>query len=254
MSILIGSVYLRNMSTSSAILRPKILIVEDEQAIREGLVDVFTYHGFEVTDVVDGKQGLKEATSHCYDLIVLDLMLPYIDGIQICKEIRSKNHNQAIVMLTAKGAQDEIIEGLKSGADDYIAKPFSIQELILRCKAVLRRNNMPIPGESLIELGTLKLNLLSGQAQPLENDLERDEITFSKREVELITYLLKNRSRPVSRDELLSKVWDYKRAQDITTRTVDVHIAKIRQKIENDPGDPKTLVTVRGSGYQIILE
>ena len=225
-----------------------ILVVEDEEAIRSGLIDVFVFHGYEVDSAATGPEGLEKALTGKFDLILLDIMLPGMDGYQICNEIRLKDRDQPIIMLTAKTSDEEIIQGLKLGADDYVAKPFSIQQLVLRVEAVLRRSQVGIEQARTITLGDdvqIDTENLSGQ-----NGAET--LTFTKREIEVIAYLAANSGRPVPREELLTKVWGYARNLEIETRTVDIHIAKIRRKIEADPKQPANLVTVRGAGYRLM--
>jgi two-component system response regulator RegX3 len=222
--------------------------VEDEEAIRSGLIDVFVFHGYEVDSAATGPEGLEKALTGKFDLILLDIMLPGMDGYEICNEIRNKDRDQPIIMLTAKTSDEEIIQGLKLGADDYVAKPFSIQQLVLRVEAVLRRSQVGIEQARTISLGDdvqIDTENLSGQ-----NGAEA--LTFTKREIEVISYLAANSSRPVPREELLTKVWGYARNLEIETRTVDIHIAKIRRKIEADPKQPANLVTVRGAGYRLM--
>ena len=225
-----------------------ILVIEDEPAIREGLLDVLVYHGYEVDSAADGNEGLSKAMTGRHDLILLDIMLPGLDGYAICDRIRAEDRDQPIIMLTAKASDDEIIEGLRLGADDYVAKPFSIQQLVLRIEAVLRRSRageahartLSLAG---IEIDTANLCGTAGDA----------EIAFTRREIDLVTYLARHADRPVSREELLTKVWGYARNLDLETRTVDIHIAKLRRKIEPDPKVPVNLITVRGAGYRLVV-
>jgi two-component system response regulator RegX3 len=170
-----------------------------------------------------------------------------MDGYEICDRIRAEDRQQPIIMLTAKTSDEEIIQGLKLGADDYVPKPFSIQQLVLRIEAVLRRTQAGQEQARTIDLGSLKVDVenLSG----LDGS---EEITFTKREIELLSYLAQNSERPISREELLLKVWGYARNLDIETRTVDIHIAKLRRKIETDPKEPRNLITVRGAGYRLV--
>ncbi len=222
--------------------------MEDEEAIRSGLIDVFVFHGYQVDSAATGPEGLDKALTGKFDLILLDIMLPGMDGYEICDEIRSKDRDQPIIMLTAKTSDEEIIQGLKLGADDYVAKPFSIQQLVLRVEAVLRRSQIGSDRAKTISLANgvhIDTENLSGQngAEPL---------TFTKREIEVLVYLAANSGRPVPREELLTKVWGYARNLEIETRTVDIHIAKIRRKIEADPKEPASLVTVRGAGYRLL--
>jgi len=227
----------------------RILVVEDEEAIRTGLIDVLVFHGYETDSAATGPEGLEKALTGRFDLILLDVMLPGLDGYAICEKIRAVDRNQAIIMLTAKTSDEEIIEGLKLGADDYVPKPFSIQQLVLRIEAVLRRSQIVQEQARILSVGSVEIDTvnLSG----LKGD---EEIAFTKREVEVLTYLANNSDRPVAREELLSKVWGYARGLDIETRTVDIHIAKIRRKIEVDPKQPTALITVRGAGYRLVVE
>jgi DNA-binding response OmpR family regulator len=227
---------------------PHVLIVEDEPSIRSGLSDALVYHGFAVTSEADGKQGLDLALSGKFDLILLDIMLPQVDGFTICNEIRRVDRRQPIIMLTAKSADEDIINGLSLGADDYVAKPFSVAQLVLRIKAVLRRAGVGVEAERMLELdGRLSIDLdnLTG----LNGD---ESLVFTRREADILRYLRSHADRPVSRDELLNKVWGYSRTADIETRTVDIHMAKLRRKIEPDPKTPRFLVTVRGAGYRLL--
>jgi two-component system response regulator RegX3 len=226
-----------------------ILVVEDEEAIREGLIDVLVFHGYGVDSAATGPDGLEKSLSGKFDLILLDIMLPGMDGYEICNRIRREDRNQPIIMLTAKTSDEEIIQGLKLGADDYVPKPFSIQELVLRIEAVLRRSQVGVELARTLSLGELQVD-----TENLSGTNGSEEITFTKREIEVLSYLAQNADRPVSREELLSKVWGYARNLDIETRTVDIHIAKLRRKIEVDPKEPEKLVTIRGAGYRLMTE
>ncbi|MFW5451281.1 MAG: response regulator transcription factor [Methylophagaceae bacterium] len=227
----------------------RILIVEDEAAIREGLIDVFVYHGYEVDFSDDGAEGLDKALSGEFDLILLDVMLPNLNGFEICNQIREQDRDQAIIMLTAKSSDDDIIEGLSLGADDYIAKPFSVAQLVLRVQAVLRRTSHIIDPNQQIQLAEdiiIDCQNLSGQCGG-------EALAFTRREIEILQYLHANSQRPISRDELLHKVWGYADNIELETRTVDIHIAKLRRKIEPDPSQPQYLTTVRGAGYRLLV-
>ncbi len=227
----------------------KILIIEDEEPIRKGLSDTFVFNGYEVLSAERGDTGLQLALSEKIDLVLLDIMLPGIDGFQICDEIRKKRPHLPIVMLTAKSSEEDIITGLQLGADDYIGKPFSIQELLLRAQAILKRTRKDIFDRDLLKLGDeieIDCKNLAGRTR------KDQDIDFTKREIEILLYLFHNAHRPVSRDELLSEVWNYSREAAIETRTVDIHIAKLRRKIERDPKKPTFLITVRGEGYKLL--
>ena len=225
----------------------RILVVEDEEAIREGLIDVLVFHGYEVDSAATGPDGLEKAQTGKFDLVLLDIMLPGMDGYEICDRIRTDDRDQAIVMLTAKTSDEEIIEGLKLGADDYVSKPFSIQQLVLRIEAVLRRSRTGIEHARTLQLGDVEVD--TENFSGLKNG---EALTFTRREIEVLSYLAQNQDRPISRDELLVKVWGYARNLNIETRTVDIHIAKLRRKIEANPKEPTNLVTVRGAGYRLI--
>jgi two-component system response regulator RegX3 len=227
-----------------------LLIVEDEEAIRTGLVDVFVYHGFEVDFAVDGLEGLEKAIGGNYSLILLDVMLPSMNGFDICKAIREQDKSQPIIMLTAKTADEDIIQGLTLGADDYVAKPFSVAQLVLRVQAVLRRSAESQDSNEIIKLDSkreIDVAHLCIKGEGINN-------SFTRREMQVIEYLHQNNSRPVSREELLTKIWGYRPDMDIETRTVDIHIAKIRKKIEFNPKEPSYLQTVRGAGYKLLSQ
>jgi two-component system response regulator RegX3 len=229
--------------------KPRILIVEDEKAIRVGLVDVFVYHGFAVDSATEGPAGLQKALTGTFDMILLDVMLPGMNGFDICNRIREQDKDQPIIMLTAKTSDEDIVHGLTLGADDYVAKPFSVAQLVLRVQAVLRRSRHSEASQNHIQLGDLvKIDIcnLSGT----RND---EALSFTRREMEIIEYLYSHRERPVSREELLNKVWGYAKNADIETRTVDIHIAKLRRKIEANSADPRFLTTVRGAGYRLLV-
>jgi len=228
----------------------KILVVEDEMAIRIGLMDVLVYHGFEVDYADDGAIGLQKALSGQFDLVILDVMLPSMNGFDICEAIRQQDKQQPIIMLTAKTSDEDIIQGLSLGADDYIAKPFSVAQLILRVKAVLRRSASPITETEFIQLDSnRKIDLKN-----LQIWIDDTAYSFTKREIQVIEYLYHHPDVPSTREDLLHQVWGYPKNSDIETRTVDIHIAKIRKKIEVDAKQPSFLLTVRGAGYKLRCE
>ena len=229
--------------------KPRILVVEDEAAIREGLADVLVYHGYRVDAVADGRDGLKKALSGQYDLLLLDVMLPGRDGFAICDEVRKVDREQPIILLTAKTGDEDIVNGLALGADDYIGKPFSIAELVLRVKAVLRRSRSGLALAAEIRLaGDIAID-----TRNLSGSRAGEPLQFTRREIDILQYLQQNSDRPVSREELLTRVWGYDRTADIETRTVDIHIAKLRRKIEPDSKEPRNLITVRGAGYRLLV-
>ena len=227
---------------------PSILVVEDEEAIRVGLIDVLVFHGFNVEYSDDGLTGLEMAKTGKFDLLLLDVMLPNLNGFEICKRIRACDKSQAIIMLTAKSADEDIINGFQLGADDYVAKPFSITQLVLRIKAVLNRT-MSIPDKNNVIVldENTKVDLQNLCVQRIDG-----EQPFTKREAKVLSYLYQHKQNAISREELLSAVWGYSKELAIETRTVDIHIARIRRKIERDAKSPKFLVTVRGAGYRLL--
>jgi DNA-binding response OmpR family regulator len=229
----------------------KLLIIEDEAPIREGLIDLFVYHGYDADGAADGEQGLQMALTGSYALLVLDIMLPRLDGFSFCSAIRESRSALPVIMLTAKSSEEEIIAGLTLGADDYVTKPFSVRELVLRVEAVLKRSckrrfqQGPLVVGDGIEIDCVnRIECSTGKrGAPLR---------FTRREIEVLLYLQENCDRPVSREELLEQVWGYHKAMMIETRTVDIHIAKLRRKIEADPKNPRFLVTLRGEGYRLL--
>jgi DNA-binding response OmpR family regulator len=225
--------------------KPSILVVEDEESIRKGLCDVFIYNGYEVESAADGKDGLKKAQTGRYHLIVLDIMLPGLDGLTVCNEIRKLDRSQPIILLTAKGDEEDIIKGLKLGADDYVPKPFSVRELVARVEAVLRRSRKLTEEREKIRWASLEID-----PRNLWASVDGKTIELTRREVDILRYLIQCSERPVSRQELLKEVWGYGNAQ-METRTVDIHITKLRRKVEKDPDQPKRILTVRGEGYKI---
>ncbi|MGD8923495.1 MAG: response regulator transcription factor [Syntrophobacterales bacterium] len=229
--------------------KPKanILVVEDDLAILHGLLDVLVFNGYQATGVEDGKEGLQKALEDKYDLIILDVMLPTVDGFTICKEIREKKPGQAIVILTAKGSEDDVVTGFKAGADDYVSKPFSLRELMVRVEAVLRRSGKNLGDEQIHVRGIL----FDGQKLTASYNEETVEVT--RREMDIIVYLNRHSDQIVTKKDLLSEVWNYA-DPDIETRTVDIHILKLRKKITSLIGDSPLIVTIRGEGYRLESE
>ena len=223
-----------------------ILIIEDEIAIAEGLVDLCELNGYRVKHVADGESGLTEALTGQYGLILLDLMLPGMDGFTVCDKIREQDRSLPIIILSAKNSDEDIINGLKYGADDYISKPFSVPMLLARIEAVLRRSRQTMEAEGKLVAGNLRVNF-----REYTGVRGSDELAVTRKEIEILEYLWTNRDRAVPRSELLKKVWGYENADSVDTRTVDIHITKLRKKIEDDPSHPRLLVTFRGEGYQM---
>jgi len=227
-----------------------ILVVEDEEAIRSGLIDVFVYHGYAVDSAETGPLGLEKALTGRFDLILLDIMLPGMNGYDICNRIRAEDRDQPIIMLTAKTSDEEIVQGLKLGADDYVAKPFSVAELVLRVEAVLRRSQVGVEQARTISLPNgIRIDTVN-----LDGVNDDQPLAFTRREMDLLSYLAQHSDRPVSREEILVKVWGYAKNLQIETRTVDIHIAKLRRKLESDPAEPAILLTVRGAGYRLVTD
>ena len=230
--------------------KQRLLIVEDEEAIRTGLIDVFVYHGYDVNAESDGKRGLERALGGGFDLVLLDVMLPSMNGFDICDAIRKQDREQPVIMLTAKVSDEDIVNGLKLGADDYIGKPFGIQELVLRVEAVLRRSDRAGADERELDLGD---GLIVDSRGALRIARRRRRRVHAPRDRAAESPVPASRTGPVSRAELLNAVWGYAKHLDIETRTVDIHVAKLRRKIERDPKQPERLVTVRGAGYRLVV-
>jgi DNA-binding response OmpR family regulator len=224
--------------------RASILVVEDDPAILKGLLDVFVFNGYQAKGLEDGGEGLSAGLEENYDLIILDVMLPTLDGFSICKAVRKKKPGQGIIILTAKGSEDDIVTGFKAGADDYVSKPFSLRELMVRVESVLRRTGKNMGDEQIRFKG------IFFDGKTLNASYENHTIELTRREMDIIVYLYRHMDRIVSKKELLTEVWQYADA-DIETRTVDIHILKLRKKITALMGDLPVIVTVRGEGYRL---
>jgi len=224
--------------------KASILVVEDEDKIRAALRDFLEFHGFKVTEAVDGLDAERIAAEELFDLILLDLMLPKVSGEQLCRKWRQEGLHTPIIMLTAKGQEKEKVAGLDLGADDYITKPFSLEELLARINAVLRRTDPARAVGQSFKLGDLDVDIAA-----LKVRRKGKEIEITKREAGIIQYFAANPNRVISREELYRKVWD-DTMTDLETRTTDMHIAKLRSKIERDVNEPQIIKTVRGAGYK----
>jgi two-component system alkaline phosphatase synthesis response regulator PhoP len=222
---------------------PKVLIVEDDEAMATALSDGFAYEQFTVTVARDGLRGLKLALESFPDLIVLDVMLPKMSGLDICKRVRAERNVVPIIMLTARGQEIDKVLGLKTGADDYITKPFSFMELMARVEAVMRRSRTPAKQIRTFRFGDVEVDFRSCEARKAGKPIQ-----VSARELRLLAFLVERRGEVLSREQLLHGVWGYE--EDSLSRTVDVHIAKLRRKIEDKPADPRHIVTVHGLGYK----
>lgn len=223
----------------------KILIVDDEKPIVTLLKYNLENAGFVTEAAYDGLEAVKKAESSNYALIILDLMLPKLDGIEVCKQLRNNKIETPILMLTAKDEEFDKVLGLELGADDYLTKPFSPKEVIARIKAILRRTK----NLNQNNFHTLKIGELIVYPERYEAEMNSETITFTRKEFELLYYLAKNKGKVISRDQLLSGVWDYDFVGD--TRIVDVHISHLRDKIEPDTKKPIYIKTIRGLGYKL---
>ena len=221
-----------------------ILVVEDEESIRSALADFLEFHNFEVTEAADGLEAERIVAGRRFDLIMLDLMLPKISGEQLCFKWRNDGLQTPIIMLTAKGQEKEKVAGLNLGADDYITKPFSLEELLARINAVLRRTD---PARAVGQ--TFRFADLDVDIAGLKIKRSEQEIEISKREAAIVQHFAANPNRIVSREELYKAVWN-ETMSELGTRTVDMHIAKLRSKIELNAAEPQIIKTVRGAGYK----
>jgi two-component system alkaline phosphatase synthesis response regulator PhoP len=222
----------------------RILLVEDEPGLVLTVSDLLTTEGYEVESAADGEMGLAMAMEGKFDLVILDIMLPRKTGFEVCRELRQRGVDVAILVLTAKTQVVDRVVGLKLGADDYLTKPFDPAELLARVEALLRRvqkeNRIPVQSFhfSDVEIDFEKAELLK-RGIP---------VTLASKELQLLRYLVDNRGRVVPREELLQNVWEY--STDVSSRTIDVHVAWLRQKLEDNPQNPKHIHTIRGKGYR----
>ena len=227
-------------------IRPRVLLVEDEAGLRLTLTDRLTSEGYQVDTASDGEAGLRRASSGAFDLIVLDVMLPRMNGFDVCREVRRCGVDAPVLMLTARGQMVDKVVGLKLGADDYLTKPFEMPELMARLEALLRRRRSAAqPGGDAYRFGDVVV------------DFRRAEVTrggtrvdLSALELKLLRHFIEHRGAALSRDALLSDVWGYDEMP--LTRTVDVHVAGLRQKIETNPRVPEFILTVHGLGYKFV--
>jgi DNA-binding response OmpR family regulator len=225
-------------------MQQRVLVIEDDTAIRRGILHALRFQGYETLEAEEFADGLEQAVNGEYDLMLLDLVLPGGDGLDILKEARAQRGLLPVIILTARGEEEDRVRGLKLGADDYVIKPFSVKELLARVEAVLRRSperphqatHLPVPG-GILDLGHGELLFEDGTRCPLAG-----------KEADLLRYLIQNQGRVVSRDELLARVW-HLNPDAVETRTVDMHIARLREKLRDDPEQPRLIVTVRGRGY-----
>ena len=225
---------------------PRVLVVEDEAGLRLTLSDRLASEGYAVDLAIDGEAGLAEAASGAYDVIVLDVMLPRINGFDVCRELRKRGVTTPILMLTARGQVVDKVVGLKLGADDYLTKPFEAIELMARLEALLRRRpQVPPAGAETFRFGDIHIDFRRAEVTRAGMPLE-----LSAREFKLLRHFIAHRGATLSREALLSDVWGYDETP--LTRTVDVHVAGLRQKIEVNPKSPEHLLTIHGLGYKFV--
>ncbi|HEY9895378.1 MAG TPA: response regulator transcription factor [Candidatus Sericytochromatia bacterium] len=235
--------------------QPFLVVVEDESLIRETITIALTDEGYQVLAVEDGRQALEVVRASCtgeggdipaIDLLILDLMLPYINGLDLCRLLRQEGITTPILMLSAKGTETDIVVGLEIGADDYLAKPFGMRELIARCRSLLRRaNRQPQPQEQLV----IQFQEIVLYPQECRVTVRDQAVNLSPKEFTLLELFMNNPRRVFSRDQLLEKVWGIDFMGD--SKTVDVHIRWLREKLELDPSSPQYVITVRGFGYRL---
>lgn len=227
----------------------KVLVVDDEQSIVTLLQYNLQQSGFEVVTAYDGEEGLEKIFSEKPDIVVLDLMLPKMDGVELCKSVRNEKNQVPILMLTAKDDEFDKVLGLELGADDYMTKPFSPREVIARIKAILRRSN----SLKMVEDESDKKEIIIGKIKVLPEHFEayrNDELLdLTPKEFELLIYLIERQGRVITREHMLNSVWNYEFAGD--SRIVDVHISHLREKLEENPKQPQYIKTVRGLGYKL---
>lgn len=225
--------------------KTRILIVEDEPAMVAGLRDNFEYEGYEVISAPDGGAGLERALADHPDLVVLDVMMPRMSGLDVCKQLKAKQPSLPIIMLTARGQEIDKVVGLELGADDYVTKPFSVRELMARVKAVLRRVSPPANAPEVYRFSDVEVNIRSNEVRRSGEPVE-----LSSKEFALLVYFVSHPAETLSRDRLLNAVWGYENYPN--TRTVDTHIVHLRQKLEPNPEEPRLILTVHGVGYKFV--
>lgn len=222
---------------------PKVLIVEDDSAMAAALKDGFEFEGYQVAVAGDGVEGLRLATEGAPDVVVLDVMLPRMSGLDVCKKIRARGSGVPILMLTARGQEIDKVVGLRAGADDYVTKPFGFLELTARVEAVLRRSRPGGKEAGAVRFGDVDVDFVKCEARKGGSPID-----LTARELRLLQYFSEHRGEVIARERLLAAVWEYD--GNTFSRTVDVHVAKLRRKIEDRPEDPRHIVTVHGLGYK----
>ncbi len=225
----------------------RIIIIEDDRAILRGLKDNLEYEPYEVLTATDGEQGYRLIKEQSPDLIVLDLMIPRMDGYELCRKVRSEGITTPILMLTARGEEMDRVHGLDIGADDYVTKPFSVPELLARIRAILRRARPPTALPENLRFDDVVVDFTCFEARKAKQTLK-----LSRKEFGVLRLLAAREGQVVTRNEMLDEVWGHESYP--TTRTVDNHIASLRSKLEDDPSNPRRLITVHGVGYKLVLE
>ena len=223
-----------------------VLVVEDDAAIRRGIVDSLRFAGYRPIEAADGAQGLAHAVGTACDLILLDVLLPHRDGFEILAEVRRARPGLPVIMLTARGAEEDRVRGLRGGADDYVVKPFSTTELLARVEAVLRRSAERPSELPAIRIAGCRIDFERREARRADGR----KVQLTERESELVAYLARNPGRAIARDELLQRVWNVD-PRGVRTRTVDMHVARLRESLGDDPAAPAMILTVRSKGYML---
>ncbi|MBX7194980.1 MAG: response regulator transcription factor [Sandaracinaceae bacterium] len=234
----------------------RVLVVEDEAPIRDGLLSLLRAQGLAVSGAADGRAALEVLGQERFDLVVLDLMMPHVTGLEVLRHLRGRGEDVPVLVLTAKGSEEDVVSGLEAGADDYVTKPFGIRELVARAKGLLRRPRAEKPDDARIARRTGVI--AEGCRATIDFDLHRVDdgatsITLTTREASLLEHLVTHRERIVTREELLVEVWGY-RDGTIRTRTVDVHVQQLRAKLEKVKGGARWIATTRGKGYRFDAE
>ncbi len=225
-------------------MNSRILLVEDEPGLVLTVSDLLMNEGYEVETAQDGEVGLLKATSALFDLIILDVMMPKRNGLDVCRDLRQRGYDTAILMLTAKTQVVDRVVGLKLGADDYLSKPFDPSELLARVEALLRR----VKKEGRAQVRTFEFNDVKVDFDSGHVSKAGVPVGLAAKEMQLLRYLVDRRGKVVTREELMQNVWEYQ--SDVNSRTIDVHVAWIRQKLEDNPQIPVFIHTIRGKGYR----
>ncbi|MFA5164245.1 MAG: response regulator transcription factor [Candidatus Omnitrophota bacterium] len=221
----------------------KILVVEDDRNILKGLVDNLEMEGYKVVTAPDGEAALRKAKEAAPDLVILDIMMPKMNGFDVCRQLKAKGSTLPIIILSAKAQEADKVLGLELGADDYVTKPFSPRELLVRIKAVLRRAGAPAKVKDVYDLGGIRIDF---SKYLIYKEGKEEKLTAA--EYKILKLLIANEGEPVSRHTILAEIW----GEDVTSRTVDTHIWSLREKMEEDPGKPKHIITVHRIGYKFV--